>query len=45
MTNKIEDKAIDHSKLNIYQRMSKITNEISRVSKNLQIQVIKNKHI
>jgi hypothetical protein len=41
MTNKIEDKAIDHSKLNIYQRMSKITNEISRVSKNLQIQVSK----
>ena len=29
------------SKMNIYKKMSKVTNEISRVAKNLQVQVTK----
>lgn len=46
MTEKKEDKVTEQElqeikKMNIYQKMSKVTNEISRVAKNLQVQVTK----
>lgn len=46
MTEKKKDKVTEQElqeikKMNIYQKMSKVTNEISRVAKNLQVQVTK----